>query len=42
VFDCVLPEGFGARDALLEEIAAFARTLDPRYGVIVQFDTDFS
>lgn len=42
VFDCLLPEGYQGRDALLERIAEHARQLDPRYQVIVQFDTDYT
>ena len=42
VFDCLLPEDFRGRDTLLERIAARARQMDPRYRVIVQFDTDYS
>ncbi len=42
VFDCLLPEGFTGRDGLLDSLRAFARQIDPRYDVVVQFDTDFS
>lgn len=42
VFDCLLPDGYRDRDGLRRTLAAFAKQLDPRYEVIIQFDTDFS
>ena len=42
VFDCLLPADYGDHSALLRSIQAFAKQLDPRYAVVVQFDTDFS
>lgn len=42
VFDCLLPEGFEGREQLLDSLRGFARQIDPRYDVVVQFDTDFS
>lgn len=41
IFDCVLPDGYRDREALLRSLAAYAKSLDPRYEVIVQFDTDY-
>ena len=42
VFDCLLPEGFGDFEKLREQLAGYARELDPRYAVVVQFDTDYT
>lgn len=42
VFDCLLPDGYTDREGLRRRLAAFAHGLDPRYEVVVQFDTDFS
>lgn len=42
VFDCLLPDGYTDHEALRNTISAFAKGLDPRYEVVVQFDTDFS
>lgn len=41
IFDCVLPGGYPDREALLRSLNAYAKSLDPRYQVIVQFDTDY-
>jgi len=41
IFDCVLPGAYGDREALLRSLAAYAKSIDPRYEVIVQFDTDY-
>lgn len=42
IFDCVLPAGYKAREELLKSLSAYARSLDPRYRLVVQFDTDYS
>ena len=42
IFDCLLPGDYKDRDGLLRSIRAYAKQIDPRYNVIVQFDTDFS
>ncbi len=42
VFDCLLPADFKDKDRLLKDLKRYAKQLDPRYEVIVQFDTDFS
>jgi cation diffusion facilitator family transporter len=41
IFDCVLPDAYRDREALLRSLVAYAKSLDPRYEVIVQFDTDY-
>lgn len=42
VFDCMLPDGFKGRDALLLRLRACVKAIDSRYDVVVQFDTDFT
>jgi len=42
IFDCVLPAGYPSRDTLLRSLNAFARALDERYCLVVQFDTDYT
>lgn len=42
VFDCLLPDGFKGRDALLLRLRACVKAIDSRYDVVVQFDTDFT
>ncbi len=42
IFDCVLPAGYKRRAELLENLKAYAFTLDERYRLVVQFDTDFT
>ena len=42
IFDCVLPVGYKTRDELLQSLKAYALSLDPRYCLVVQFDTDFT
>ena len=42
VFDCLLPDGYADRDGLLKMLTEFAKTLDTRYALVVQFDTDFT
>ncbi len=42
IFDCVLPVGYKDRDGLKRAIAAYAKQLDPRYAVVVQFDEDYN
>lgn len=40
VFDCAVPEGFPDRAGLLRAMKAYAKSLDGRYELIVQFDLD--
>lgn len=42
IFDCVLPAGYTGRDTLMSALNAFALSLDERYRLVVQFDTDFT
>lgn len=42
IFDCVLPAGYPNRDELLNALRAYALSLDPRYRLVVQFDTDYT
>ena len=42
VFDCLLPDGYTDSMALRCRLADYAHQIDPRYEIIVQFDTDFS
>lgn len=42
IFDCVLPASYKNRDELLKSLNAYARSLDDRYRLVVQFDTDYT
>lgn len=42
IFDCVLPVGFKDSDGLRKKLEEYALTLDKRYRLVVQFDTDYS
>lgn len=42
IFDCVLPAGYKNREDLHRKLDEYAASLDPRYRVVVQFDTDFT
>ncbi|MEG0492174.1 MAG: cation diffusion facilitator family transporter [Clostridia bacterium] len=42
IFDCVLPAGYQHRDELLAALRAYATSLNPRYHLVVQFDTDYT
>lgn len=42
IFDCVTPAGYPGRDELYRAMCAYARTLDDRYRLVVQFDTDYT
>jgi len=42
IFDCVLPAGYQSREALLSAMNAHARSLDDRYRLVVEFDTDYT
>lgn len=42
IFDCVTPAGYRGRDELLKALTAYARSLDDRYRLVVQFDTDYT
>ena len=42
VFDCLLPQDGIDKDQVMASLRAFAKQLDSRYELVVQFDTDFS
>ena len=42
VFDCLLPDHSVDSQALLQSLRTYAKQLDPRYALVVQFDTDYS
>ena len=42
IFDCVVPGNFQDREGLRQSLNAFAKSLDERHELIVQFDTDFT
>lgn len=42
IFDCVLPAGFKDKHALYQSLSAYAKSLNPSYDVVVQFDTDYT
>jgi hypothetical protein len=42
VFDCLLPDDYGDREGLRRRLADYAKQLDPRYEIVVQFDTDYT
>ena len=42
VFDCLLPDDTVDKDQLLSSLRTYAKQLDSRYELVVQFDTDFS
>ena len=42
IFDCVLPSGYKGRDELLKVLRAYALSLDERYRLVVEFDTDYT
>ena len=42
IFDCVLPSGYEDKEALLRSLAAYAKSIDERHEVVVQFDMDFA
>ncbi len=42
VFDCLLPDGYGDPAELLRRLRACVKEFDPRYELVVQFDTDFT
>lgn len=42
IFDCVLPAGYRERDKLLHTLSAYAQSVDPRYRLVVTFDTDYT
>ncbi len=42
VFDCLLPNEEMDRAMLLQSLQRFVKQMDPRYELVVQFDTDFS
>lgn len=42
IFDCVLPAGYEGKEQLHQSLCAYAATLDPRYRLVVVFDTDYA
>lgn len=42
IFDCVLPAGYTEKETLQQALAAFTHSLDPRYCLVVTFDTDYT
>lgn len=42
IFDCVLPAGYKEKQALQTALTAFTHSLDPRYNLVVTFDTDYT
>lgn len=42
IFDVVLPSGYKNPDELLKVLKAFAVSLDERYRLVVEFDTDYT
>lgn len=42
IFDCVLPAGYKEKQTLLTALTAFTHSLDPRYCLVVTFDTDYT
>ncbi len=42
IFDCVLPPSYDHQAELLEKLSKRAKEIDPRYCLVVQFDTDFT
>ncbi len=42
IFDCLLPDDYSGKENLRHRLAAYAKQLDPRYEIVVQFDTDFT
>lgn len=42
VFDCLLPADAVDQKQLLAKLNSFVKQLDPRYALVVQFDTDFT
>ncbi len=41
IFDCVVPADYADRPGLYRVLAAFAKSLDARFAVVVQFDNDY-
>ena len=42
IFDCVVPAGYSGKAELMRVLNAFAHSLDARYRLVVQFDTDYT
>jgi cation diffusion facilitator family transporter len=42
IFDCLLPNDTMDKTKLLATLRAYVKQLDPRYELVVQFDTDYS
>lgn len=41
IFDCVLPGDFKDKDLVARSLAALAKTIDPRYACVIQFDSEY-
>ena len=42
IFDVVVPADYTARQELIRSLNAYARSLDSRYRLVVQFDVDYT
>ncbi|MBR4069125.1 MAG: cation transporter [Clostridia bacterium] len=42
LFDCVLPAGYKGKEQLHQALTAYLHSLDPRYRLVVVYDTDYS
>lgn len=42
IFDCLMPDGAMDKAKLLSQLRTFVKQIDPRYELVVQFDTDYS
>ncbi|MBE5800991.1 MAG: cation transporter [Clostridiales bacterium] len=42
IFDCVLPAGYKGRQELHQALCAYASSLDERYQLVVEYDTDYT
>jgi hypothetical protein len=42
LFDCVLPAGYKGKEQLHQALTAYLHSLDPRYCLVVVYDTDYT
>lgn len=42
LFDCVLPAGYKGKEQLHQALTAYLHSLDPRYRLVVVYDTDYT
>ena len=42
LFDCVLPAGYKSKEQLHQALTAYLHSLDPRYRLVVVYDTDYT